>query len=75
MPPSVEASLGMDKIIRDRLIVNWENNTDVQNQMRTAIEDFLFELKDKHQLDLSFDDIDLIMEQCLDVAKVRYQSS
>jgi len=65
----------MDKIIRDRLIVNWENNTDVQNQMRTAIEDFLFELKDKHQLDLSFDDIDLIMEQCLDVAKVRYQSS
>jgi len=40
--------------------------------MRTAIEDYLFELKDEHGLDLTFEDIDSIMEQCLDIARVRY---
>ena len=69
-----EASIGIDDIIQERRIVNWENNTDVQNRMRTAIEDFLFELKDAHGIDLSFDDIDDIMEKCLEIAKVRYPS-
>jgi type I restriction enzyme R subunit len=69
-----EASLKIDDIIRELRIVNWENNTDVQNRMRNAIEDYLFELKDEHGMDLSFDDIDDIMEKCLEIAKVRYPS-
>jgi len=66
------AGLGIDEIIGRNRIVNWANNADVQNQMRTAIEDYLFELKDEHGLDLTFEDIDSIMEQCLDIARVRY---
>ena len=69
-----EASLGIDDIIQELRIVNWEKDTDVQNRMRTAIEDFLFELKDRHGIDLSFDDIDDIMEKCIEIAKVRYPS-
>lgn len=69
-----EASLRIDDIIRELRIVNWENNTDVKNRMRNAIEDYLFELKDEHGMDLSFDDIDDIMEKCLEIAKVRYPS-
>ena len=38
----------------------------------TTIEDYLFELKDKHEFDLTFEDIDHILETCLDIAKVRY---
>jgi type I restriction enzyme R subunit len=69
-----EASLGIDVIVRRLRIVNWEDNTDVKNSMRTAIEDFLFELKDRHGMELSFDRIDDIMEKCLDIAKARYPS-
>lgn len=70
-----EASLGIDEIIRKTKIVNWEkDNTDIQNQMRNLIEDYLFELKDKHGIALTFDDVDAIMEQCLDIAKVRYRT-
>jgi type I restriction enzyme R subunit len=70
----VEASLGIDERIRRMKIVNWGTNADVQNQMRNLIEDFLFELKNKHGIALTFDDIDAIMEQCLDIARVRYRT-
>jgi type I restriction enzyme R subunit len=69
-----KASLGIDEIIRKVKIVNWETNADVQNQMRNLIEDYLFEFKDKHGIALTFDEIDAIMEQCLDIAKVRYRT-
>lgn len=70
----VEASLAIDGIIRAMKIVNWETNTDVQNQMRNLMEDYLFELKSKHGITLPFEDIDVIMEQCLDIARVRYRT-
>jgi type I restriction enzyme R subunit len=52
--------------------VNWTNNTDVQNRMMGAIEDYLFELKDQHDVGLTFEDIDRILEMVLDIARTRY---
>ncbi len=60
-----------DAILRER-IVNWTTNADVQNRMRNAIEDALFDLKSRTGLDLSFDEIDAILEKCLDIARRRY---
>jgi type I restriction enzyme R subunit len=61
----------IDEIIRRMRIVNWGTNTDIQNQMRNKIEDYLLEIKNEYKIDLTFEDIDLIMDQCLDIAKVR----
>lgn len=36
--------------------------------MRTAIEDALFELKERHKVELSYDDIDKVLEQALKLA-------
>ena len=49
-----------------------ENNTDVQNRMMGAIEDYLFDLKEQHRIDLTFEDIDRILEMVLDIARTRY---
>ncbi len=67
-----EASLAIDEIVKNNRIVNWTNNTDVQNRMVGAIEDYLFELKEKHGIDLTFEDIDRILEMVLDIARARY---
>ena len=67
-----EAGIRIDEIVRDNRIVYWVNNTDVQNRMKSAIEDYLFELKEKRGLDLKFEDIDKILESCLDIARRRY---
>lgn len=64
-------SLVIDEIIKRLRIVNWNTNVDIQNQMRNKIEDYIFEIMTEYKLDLTFEDIDSIMEQCLDIAKVR----
>ena len=69
---ATEAAIKIDEIIRSLMIVNWTNNADIQNRMRTAIEDSIFELRQRHGLNLTFDDIDAILEKCLDIARVRY---
>ena len=69
--PSAEAALDIEKIIEDRRIVNWIDNIDVQNRMRQDIEDYLFDFQHKCGIELSFDDIDRIMDECMEIAKVR----
>jgi len=69
---STTASLAIDEIIQQNRIVNWTNNTDVQNRMMGAIEDYLFDLKEQHRIDLTFEDIDRILEMVLDIARTRY---
>lgn len=66
-----EAAVGIEDIIRERKKVDWETDVDKQNQMRNAIEDYLFDLNDRCGLNLTFDDIDTIMEQCIEIAKLR----
>ncbi len=66
-----DTALLIDEMIEKRRIVNWITNPDIQNLMRTDIEDVLFSLKDRTKLDFTFDTIDNIMEQCISIAKVR----
>lgn len=69
---SAQAALRIDEIVLDNRVVDWTRNADVQNVMRNQIDDYLFELKNGEQLDLSLDDMDLIIENVLDVARTRY---
>jgi type I restriction enzyme R subunit len=67
-----DAGIHIDELINKKRIVNWVNNVDVQNQMKSAIEDYLFEIRDKEGINLSYDEIDKLLEQLLDIARVRY---
>ena len=69
---STTASLTIDDIVQEHRIVNWTRNIDVQNRMRGAIEDYLFELMEQEKLELSFEGIDRILESVLEIAQVRY---
>jgi hypothetical protein len=66
-----EAALKIDEIIQARRIVNRTTNMDVQNQMRNDIENHLLELMDEAGCKLTYEQIDQIIEQCLDSASVR----
>jgi len=68
---STEAALEFDQIVDRRRIVNWTTNVDVQNRIRQDFEDYLFDLKARSGLDLGFDAIDQIVDECVEVAKVR----
>jgi type I restriction enzyme R subunit len=76
-PPDIrriatEAALEIDRIIEGNIVVAWVSNQDVQNEIRNRIDDFLYELKERHGIELSYDDMDLIVENSLNIARVRY---
>ncbi|MBD2427584.1 HsdR family type I site-specific deoxyribonuclease [Phormidium sp. FACHB-1136] len=68
---SVDIALRIESIVNEHRIVNWTQNIDVQNRMKTIIEDMLFEIQDEYDFELHFDTIDIILEKCVDIARVR----
>lgn len=69
---AADTAARIDDIIVREKIVNWTTNTDVQNRMRNDIEDALHDLKSNSGLALTFDEIDQVLEKCLDIARRRY---
>jgi type I restriction enzyme R subunit len=69
---AIEAALEIDRIIQDCKVVDWASNLDVQNEMRNRIDDYLYELKNKRGIELSFDEMDFIIESSINIAKTRY---
>lgn len=66
---SEEAALAIDDVLERRRVVNWTESEDVQNRMRTEIEDELFELRSRHALPLTLDDIDRVMEESISLGR------
>ena len=65
-------ALQTDSIITSRLMVNWQHNTDLQNEMKNELEDAWLEAAGSQNFSLSFEEIDALFEQILQVAKRRY---
>lgn len=68
---SADVAIKIDDIILEKRIRDWTDNQDVKNQMLNEIEDFLFDLKARHEIDLSLDAIDDIMSESMKVAERR----
>src|SRR5947207_518328 len=66
---SEEATVAIDQVIEKRRVVNWTENADVQNRMRTDIEDELFELSSKHGVAITLDDVDKVMEESITLGR------
>jgi len=76
---SLALTKGIDATIRsiifDRgaLIIDWQNNTDLEGKLRIALDDFLFDSKQDMSLEMPNESIDQLIDECLKIAKVRYQ--
>ena len=66
---SAKIAIDIDAIIQRNIVVDWYLKTDIQNKMLNDIEDYL---ADETKLGLSYEEIDLIMEKIINIAKRRY---
>jgi type I restriction enzyme R subunit len=67
-------ALAIDDIIQKYIIVDWQYKIDTTKKMIHLIGDYLIdEVRDKYSIDLSFEEIDVIAEGCVNVAKIRYK--
>lgn len=66
-----EMSLHMEEIIRSEAVVRWRDNPDAQNRMRNRMDDFLFQLQGSHEITLTLEQMDSLIESCLHIARNR----
>ena len=74
------ASLGMDDIIRQMVLdkekpkIDWQLKSDLLGKLFIELGDFFIdEICDKFNLDLSYEEIDELVEKVINVAKLRYK--
>ncbi|MEG2339760.1 MAG: type I restriction endonuclease subunit R [Odoribacter sp.] len=70
----------IDSIIRryatdnEKTVVDWQNKGQLIGKMKIEIEDYLIdEVKQKYDISMTFDDIDMIINRCVDVAKLWFK--
>ena len=68
-----EMAIKLEEIIERRKVRDWVNNVDVQNQMRMEIEDYLYSIKGRYEVQLTSGDMDLILDAVIEVARQRDQ--
>jgi type I restriction enzyme R subunit len=84
LPPSIEpipssftepiAKMGVEitDIIQRLTIRDWKRNDDVQKQMKNDLEDYLLEKRKELGIEISFTQIDAILEEVMKVAKHKF---
>jgi len=76
---SLDTALEIDRIIRayifdeDKLVIDWIHKGQIIGKMKLAMEDYLIdEVKRKHNMNITFENIDSITNRSVEVAKKRF---
>ena len=71
-PVLASAALELVSIVKNLKVVNWTENVDIQNAMRNHMDDYFFEVvRDQHGIELTPEQIDMIVDAVLKVARAR----
>jgi type I restriction enzyme, R subunit len=63
----------MNLIIEDgKLIIDWQTNDEIEKSLKIALDDTFYEIKQKFDLDISFEKVDQIIEEIYSIAKAKY---
>lgn len=77
---ALETANTIDSIIKryvtdnEKTVVDWQNKGQLIGKMKIEIEDYLIdEVKRKYEIPMTFDDMDMIIDRCTDVAKLWFK--
>ena len=64
-----QAGIDLSEIIQHLVIRDWKKNDDVQKQMKNDVEDYLLDKRKEFGVELSFTQLDKILDEVLKVAR------
>lgn len=77
---ALETANTIDSIVKQyitdngKMVVDWQNKGQLIGKMKIEIEDYLIdEVKRKYNIPMTFDDMDMIIDRCVDVAKLWFK--
>lgn len=80
MDIAVEVALGIDTVIKNNLfehgkqVIDWIKNDDIKGKITIEIDDLLFDLKSKFNIDFGFDHMDVLIADSIKVAESKYKN-
>lgn len=77
---ALETANTIDSIIKryvtdsEKTVVDWQNKGQLIGKIKIEIEDYLIDdVKRKYEIPMTFDDMDIIIDRCVDVAKLWFR--
>jgi type I restriction enzyme R subunit len=77
---SIQTAIHIDDLIQESVldngkpIIDWQFKSNITGKLLIDIGDYLIdEVRDKYNVDLTFQEMDKIAEECIEVAKIRYK--
>lgn len=77
---AAEIGAGIDEVVKANVfenstpVIDWQKNDDIKGKIKIEIDDLLFEMQQKHDLELNFDHMDQLIAECIKVAETKYKS-
>jgi len=71
IPLAADIALRAEEIIDSHKIRDWIHKIDIQNAMLNDMEDYLFSMKGRYNLEFSMEELDKVMQLLMNVAKRR----
>jgi type I restriction enzyme R subunit len=66
-----DVAIRLEQIVEERKIRDWTTNLDVQNEIKRAMDEYLYSVKGRYEIPLTDGDIDVILDRVLELAKQR----
>ena len=67
-----DITLVIQKEIESKVKVDWHNNKDIHNELAQFIDDTIYTYKSRKNINISFEEIDLIIEDIIGIALIKY---
>ncbi len=69
----VELGLNIEKIIKANIVVDWKMKQDTINKMKQEIDDMIYDLQDKYDIQIESKQLNDIIDKSIEIAKNRYE--
>jgi len=66
-----DVAIRLEQIVEERKIRDWTTNLDVQNEIKRAMDEYLYSVKGRYDIPITEGDIDVILDRVLELAKQR----
>ncbi len=79
MDIAVDMALGIESVVKENVfdkgkqVIDWQKNEDIKGKIKIGIDDLLFDLKHRYDLDINFEHVDQLIAESIKVAEAKYK--
>lgn len=76
---AADIALGIDEAVKfnvfenGKQVIDWQKNDDIKGRIKIGIDDLLFEMNNKHDLEISFEHFDNLISESIKIAEYKFK--